>query len=351
MRRREDNFARPGCTTKHWWAARVSRAMLRSFFFFRLLVSPAGKFRFAAFFAALACFSGKLAAIAAETAPAAPAIADAALVQPAPVLEQPLPPAITQEVPEPQPSAQHVWIQGHWRWQDGGHVWIAPHWELPPIPNAKWVEPRWEKKSNGYVLVEGYWEPPAGMPAVATAPPVPPSTTTVVVTEPPPPPVREIVVERPSVAHVWVSGYWAWQSGRHVWVPGHWEKPPRPRAVWIPPRWEHRGNGYVIIEGYWSDVTEMAPPLDAPREQIIVRRPGRDVIVLREAPPPPRHEVKGPPPSPRHVWIAGYWTVRDGRSYWTPGRWEMPPRGHSVWVAPRWERQAGGYVLIEGYWR
>src|SRR3954462_5758565 len=85
-------------------------------------------------------------------------IPNAPTVSPAPVVDQPLPPAVSQEVPEPQPSSQHVWLPGHWRWQQGAYVWIAPHWELPPMANATWVPPRWEKKANGYVLVEGYWE-------------------------------------------------------------------------------------------------------------------------------------------------------------------------------------------------
>jgi hypothetical protein len=79
---------------------------------------------------------------------------------------------------------------------------------------------------------------------------------------------------------------------------------------------------------------------------------GRDVIFIKEAPPPPREETPPPPPaSSSYTWVPGYWTVREGRQEWVPGRYENPPRAGATWVAPRWERRADGYVFIEGYWR
>src|SRR6476659_7884421 len=49
-----------------------------------------------------------------------------------------------------------------------------------------------------------------------------------------------------------------------------------------------------------------------PRETVVVREPvapAPAVVVIREAPPERRHEVvvERDRPSPRHVWIAGYW--------------------------------------------
>lgn len=78
---------------------------------------------------------------------------------------------------------------------------------------------------------------------------------------------------------------------------------------------------------------------------------GRDVIFIKEAPPPPREEAPPPPSSTGYTWQPGYWTVREGRQEWIPGRYEMPPRSGATWVAPRWERRSDGYVFIEGYWR
>ena len=74
-------------------------------------------------------------------------------------------------------------------------------------------------------------------------------------------------------------------------------------------------------------------------------------VVVRIAPPRIVVEDRGRPPSPNHVWIAGYhrW---DGNAYaWTPGRWEQPPRPHARWEAHHWVHRNGGYVLVEGRWR
>lgn len=41
---------------------------------------------------------------------------------------------------------------------------------------------------------------------------------------PPPPPAPVVVVQplRPTPAHVWVQGQWAWNGYRYVWAPGYW---------------------------------------------------------------------------------------------------------------------------------
>jgi hypothetical protein len=42
---------------------------------------------------------------------------------------------------------------------------------------------------------------------------------------------------------------------------------------------------------------------------------GAQGLAIHEAPPPLRHEINsGPPPSPHHVWIPGYWK-HDGHAY------------------------------------
>ena len=71
------------------------------------------------------------------------------------------------------------------------------------------------------------------------------------------------------------------------------------------------------------------------------------------APPPPRAEVivERERPSPRHVWISGYWVWRGGAHAWVGGHWELPPRERVVWVEPRWEVRGGSYVFVAGTWR
>ena len=67
-----------------------------------------------------------------------------------------------------------------------------------------------------------------------------------------PPPLRvEVVSPRPSVKHVWVPGYWTWESNGYVWLPGAWMPPPEPAAVWVAPRLETRSGVSIYISGYW----------------------------------------------------------------------------------------------------
>ncbi len=267
---------------------------------------------------------------------------EVAQTSPAPLLDKPLPPS-TPDVVGDQPTPQHVYVSGHWRWQDGAYVWDSGHWELPPAPGADWVGPRWEKRDSGYVLDEGYWqEGTASVEAGAAAP------ETVEVEQAPPLPEREIIVARPSVRHVWIGGYWRWHAGRHVWVSGRWDLPPRANVVWVAPRWERHGRGYRFHAGCWRD------GYVRPRTAVVIESSGwRSDGVVTIAPPPPRREVivYSSRPSVDFVWVPGYWNWHSGRHVWISGRWDRPPHGHHNWHAPRWERHRGGYRFVEGRWR
>lgn len=305
---------------------------------------------------ALAPIVGSLEA--ADMSMPAPQVEDAAAVPPAPVIEKPLAPYGADAITA-QPSPQHVWISGHYRFQDGKYVWTPGTWELPPIDAAVWVAPKWETRANGYVLIDGYWRenPRPVAPSMAQAappppPPMQPPPEIVVSGPPPPPPPREVIVEQPGPGYIWVEGYWAWRRGHQIWSPGHWELPPRSNLVWVAPRWERRGASYVYLDGFWRDAglsvgigvsVGGGGPSDGP-----------GVVVIANAPPPPRREVmaeRGRPPSGRHIWIEGYWAWHNGRQEWMAGHWELPPRGRTVWVKPRWEQRGNGYVFIEGSWR
>src|SRR6476659_3010147 len=75
-------------------------------------------------------------------------------------------------------------------------------------------------------------------------------------------------------------------------------------------------------------------------------------VFIKTAPPRPVSvAVVGKAPSPRHVWIPGYYNGVGGRYVWVPGRWMVPPRAGVVWVAPRWAPRNGGYVFVQGHWR
>lgn len=283
---------------------------------------------------------------------AANAIPNAPTLPPAPIVEKPLTP-VTNDAPDEQPSTQHVWVPGHWRWHEGAYVWEAGRWEVPPAANVAWHAPEWQHQGNGYVLREGYWAEPVPQPTqVVSAPATQSAAEVIAVTAPPPPPQREVIYERPSGAHVWVPGYWTWRGGRHVWIAGHWITPPRANVVWVPARWEVRGGRYFLIEGFWRDAgIVVATPPPAPPQQVVVAPSQPQQIVVVAPPPPVRREVVYARPSRNHVWVPGYWSWNHGRHVWIAGHYVVPPRGRARWVEPRWERRGGSYVLIEGHWR
>ncbi|HWB99406.1 MAG TPA: hypothetical protein VG672_22005 [Bryobacteraceae bacterium] len=74
-------------------------------------------------------------------------------------------------------------------------------------------------------------------------------------------------------------------------------------------------------------------------------------VYVRVGPPRPVREVIVARPSPRHVWIPGYYAWNGGRYNWVRGYWAMPPRPRAVWVPGSWVHRRGGYVWIAGYWR
>jgi hypothetical protein len=301
------------------------------------------------FLGAAACIAG-VSSVLVFTAPLLraqnSAIPNAPTVPPAAIVDKPLAPA-ANDTPGEQPTPQHAWVPGHWRWSEGAYVWESGHWEIPPMPNVSWVPPQWQQQGNGYILKEGYWDEVQSAPMAAPAPQPPQE---IVTTEPPPPPQRELIYERPSPMHVWIGGYWGWRGGRHVWIAGHWQTPPKSDAVWVAPRWEFRGGRYVLVEGYWRETAGIVVTAPPPAPQVVVAPPPQQQVVVVAPPPPPRHEVVYARPGAGYVWVNGYWAWRAGRHVWIAGHWELPPRGYRTWIEPRWDRRGGSYVFIEGHW-
>jgi hypothetical protein len=75
-------------------------------------------------------------------------------VVPSYVIAQAPPP----EAVPPRPSSAHLWVPGHWTWQNSRYAWMAGHWEEPPTAGAAWVPPRWEPEGGAIRFYEGHWE-------------------------------------------------------------------------------------------------------------------------------------------------------------------------------------------------
>jgi hypothetical protein len=74
------------------------------------------------------------------------------------------------------------------------------------------------------------------------------------------------------------------------------------------------------------------------------------VVDIQIAPPAPRVEVVGRPPSSRHFWIPGYWAWNGGRHEWVGGRWEVTRAGWG-WENPVWVHHDHGWRFAPGHWR
>lgn len=70
------------------------------------------------------------------------------------------------------------------------------------------------------------------------------------------------------------------------------------------------------------------------------------VIVVRAAPPPPRHESV---PHARHgrQWVPGYWNWTGRRYVWTAGHFERVRRGY-VCHRPEWRQGDDGWRMNRG---
>jgi hypothetical protein len=86
---------------------------------------------------------------------------------------------------------------------------------------------------------------------VATVP-SPTGSSSIVVMQAPPSAQQEVPAARPTRDHVWIPGYWSWQSNQYQWMAGRWVVPPRSGAVWVPPRWQPEGSSWRFYEGYWD---------------------------------------------------------------------------------------------------
>jgi hypothetical protein len=72
------------------------------------------------------------------------------------------------------------------------------------------------------------------------------------------------------------------------------------------------------------------------------------VIVVREAPPPPRAE-RVPAPRKGYNWINGHWEWRNNHHVWVRGTWVRERRGYH-YVQPAWVERDGRWEMTRGSW-
>lgn len=74
-------------------------------------------------------------------------------------------------------------------------------------------------------------------------------------------------------------------------------------------------------------------------------------VYVRIAPPAVRVEVRGVAPSPRHVWVGGYWRWNGSAHVWVAGGWKVPPRHGAVWIEGHWRGSRRGWYWAPGHWK
>ncbi|CAH0269426.1 hypothetical protein SRABI118_03448 [Massilia sp. Bi118] len=74
-----------------------------------------------------------------------------------------------------------------------------------------------------------------------------------------------------------------------------------------------------------------------------------DVLVVRTAPPAPRHEVV-PHARRGFEWAPGYWNWNGHRYVWQKGHFEKVRKGYS-YHRPEWRQDGNGWTLVRGGWQ
>ncbi len=82
---------------------------------------------------------------------------------------------------------------------------------------------------------------------------------------------------------------------------------------------------------------------------VIEASEGVEVVYVEKAPPASKVEVIPKRPTPRAVWIPGYWKWKGNKYFWAPGHWEKKPRG-TAWAPGQWKKTHRGWVWTAGYW-
>jgi hypothetical protein len=69
------------------------------------------------------------------------------------------PPPLRTEAPTLQPSPNHVWAPGYWKWSGVNYEWVDGRW-IKAKKNREWVAGTWEPVGNRWVWKRGKWMKP-----------------------------------------------------------------------------------------------------------------------------------------------------------------------------------------------
>jgi hypothetical protein len=67
------------------------------------------------------------------------------------------PPPLRTEAPTLQPSQNHVWAQGYWKWSGVNYEWVDGRW-IKAKKNREWVPGTWGQVGNRWVWKRAAWK-------------------------------------------------------------------------------------------------------------------------------------------------------------------------------------------------
>lgn len=151
-----------------------------------------------------------------------------------------VPPPANREVVTEAPSAQHVWVPGHWNRTPDEWQWTGGAWMVPPAGNAYWVDGYWQHRGGQFEWEPAHW---------ATA------QQGVIVNKPVnvPKAYQEAKPAAPAASSMaWQPGHWDWR-GTWVWEPGAYVATTVSKSRWVNGKWIAGADGqWRWMPAHWE---------------------------------------------------------------------------------------------------
>ena len=178
------------------------------------------------------------------------------------VVKRPQKPAVLL-VKKDKPDSDHIWIDGHWRWDKGAkeYVWEPGHW-IKNRTGFRFVPGKWKKMPTGWKWVPGTWVTVKKHSRIEKVHKVKDTRVLVVdklevkggivVKKLKRPRVKARKGKQPGPDYIWRSGYWRWdvKAEKYIWSGAKWVR--RPGGMkWAPGKWKKVPGGYRWIPGKW----------------------------------------------------------------------------------------------------